>query len=96
MFPDICLHTDSIKGVLPEECKPCLHRLWVSILDLNQSTEGDSFEVFLALLVYEVASGYGPAFNDTGKRHRPGHGKVEVVSSADGKVREELHVTDAV
>lgn len=96
VFPDICLHTDSIKCVLPEKCKPCLHRLWVSILDLNQSTEGDSFEVLLTLLVHEVASGYGPAFNDAGERHRPGHREVEVVSGTNGKVREELHVTDAV
>lgn len=96
MFPDICLHTDSIKRVLPEECKPCLHRLWISILDLNQSTESDSFEVLLALLVHEVASGYGPAFNNAGERHRSGHRKIEVVSGTDGKVREELDVTNAV
>ena len=96
MFPDICLHTHSVKRMLPEECKPCLHRLWASILDLNQSTEGDSFEVLLALLVHEVTSGYGPAFDDAGERHRPGHGKVEVVRGTDGKIREELHVTDAV
>jgi hypothetical protein len=70
--------------------------LWVSILDLNQSAEGDSFEVLLALLVHEVASGYGPAFNNAGQRHRPRHRKVEVVSSTDGKVREEFYITDAV
>lgn len=96
MFPDIGLHTDTIEGVLAEEGKPDLHGLGVSILDLNETAQGDALEVLLALLMHEVASGDGPALSDARERHGSGHGEVEVVGGADGEVREEFHVADAV
>jgi hypothetical protein len=73
-----------------------LHGLRISILDLDQSAECNSFEVLLALLVNEVASGNSPAFHDARKGHGSGHGEVEVVSGTDSKVREELDVADTV
>jgi hypothetical protein len=82
--------------VLPEESKPGLHGLRISILDLYQSAKSDSFKVLLALLVHKVASGYSPAFDDARERHRSGHGEVEVVSGTDSEVCEELDVADTV
>lgn len=96
VFPDIGLHTNSVKCMLAEEGQPNLHGSGVSILDLNESAKSDTFEVLLALLVHEVAPGDGPAFGDARERHRPRHGEVEVVSGADGEVREEFHIADTV
>lgn len=82
--------------MLPEEGKPSLHGLGVSILNLDKAAEGDSFKVFLALFMHKVTAGDGPAFDDARERHWPGHGEVEVICGADGKISEELHIADAV
>lgn len=96
VLPDIRLHTNTVECVFAKESKPSLHGSGVSILDLNETAKSNSFKVLLALLVHEVASGDGPAFGDARERHRPRHREVEVVSGADGEVREEFHVADAV
>lgn len=96
MLPNIRLHTDSVKCVFPKESKPCLYRLRVAVLDLNQPTEGDPLKVFLALLVHKVASRDGPAFDDARKRHGTGNGKVKIIGGADGEVGEEFHILNAV
>jgi len=96
MLPNICLHTDSVKRVFPKESEPCLYRLRVAILDLNQPTESDSLKVFLALLMHKVASRDGPAFDHARKRHGAGNGKVKIIGGADGEVGEELHISNAV
>jgi hypothetical protein len=82
--------------MFPKEGQPCLNGLRVTILDLNQAAEGDPLKVLLALLVYEVTAGHGPALGDTGEGHRAGDGEVEVVGGTDGEVGEELQVLDAV
>lgn len=96
VFKNICLHTNSIKGVFPEKSEPSLHGLWAAILDLNQPAEGNSLEVFLALLVHEVASRNGPAFDEARQRHGTGDREVKVVGGTDGEVGEELDILDAV
>lgn len=96
MFPNIRLHTDSVKGVFPKEGEPRLHRLRVPILDLDQSAKGDPLEVLLALLMHKVASGDGPAFNDARKRHGTGNGKVQIIGGANGEVGEEFHILNTV
>lgn len=96
MLPNIGLHTDSVKGVFSKESEPCLYRLRVAILDLNQSAKGDSLEVLLALLVHEVASRDGPAFNDARKRHGTGNGKVQIIGGANGEVGEKFNVLNTV
>lgn len=85
-----------MEGVFPKESKPCLDRLRVTILDLDQATERDPLKVLLALLVYEVTASHGPAFGDTGERHGAGDGEVQIVGGTDGKVGEELQVLHAV
>lgn len=96
VFKHICLHTNSIEGVFPEKGEPSLHGLWAAILDLDQPAEGNSLEVFLALLVHEVASRNGPAFDKSRQRHGTGNREVKVVGGADGEVGEEFDVLDAV
>lgn len=96
MFIDICLHTDPIEGMFPEESKPGLHGLRISILDLDQTTERDSFKILLALLVHKVASWDGPAFDETRQWHGTGNGQVEIISGTDGEVGKELDILDAV
>lgn len=96
VFPDISLHANSVESVLAEEGQPRLYGLWVSILNLDQATESNSFEVLLALLVHEVASRDGPAFDDAREGHGTGDGEVKVVGGADGEVGEEFHVLNAV
>jgi hypothetical protein len=85
-----------MEGVFPKESQPCLDRLRVTILDLDQTTKRDPLKVLLALLVYEVTASHGPAFGDTGEGHGAGDGEVEVVGGTDGKVGEELQVLHAV
>jgi hypothetical protein len=96
MFPNISLHTNTIESMLAQESQPSLHRLGISILNLDETAEGDTLEILLALLVHEVASRDGPAFDDTGQRHGSGNGEVEVIRGADGEVGEEFDVLDAV
>lgn len=85
-----------MEGVFPKESQPCLDRLRVAILDLDQTAKRDPLKVLLALFVYEVTASHGPAFGDTGEGHGAGHGEVEVVGGTDGKVGEELQVLHAV
>lgn len=96
MLPDIGLHADTIKCVFPQESKPGLHCFWVSILNLDKPAEGDPLKILLALLVDEIASWDGPAFDDAWERDGTGDGEVEVIGSTDGEVGEELHIFDAV
>ena len=96
MLPHVGLHTNPVKGVLAEEGQPGLHRLRVTILDLNQTAEGDPLKVLLALLVDKVTADDGPALSDAGKRHGARDGEVEVVRSAEGKIGKELEVLNTV
>jgi hypothetical protein len=79
-----------MEGVFAKEGQPCLDCLRVTILDLDQTTKRNPLKVLLALLVYEVTAGHGPAFGDPGEGHGAGDGEVEVVGGTDGKVGEEL------
>jgi hypothetical protein len=79
-----------MEGMFPKEGQPCLDRLWVTILDLDQTAKRNPLKVLLALLVYEVTASHGPAFGDTGEGHGAGDGEVEVVGGTNGKVGEEL------
>jgi hypothetical protein len=96
VLPDVGLHTNSVEGVFPEESQPRLHGLRISIFDLNQSTESDSLEVLLALLVYEVTSRDGPTFDDARERNGSGDREVQIIRCADGEVGKKFHVFDAV
>jgi hypothetical protein len=82
--------------VFPEESQPCLDRLRVTILDLDQTAKCDPLKVLLALLVYEVTASHGPAFGDTGERHGAGDREVEVVGGTNCKIGEKLQVLHAV
>ena len=96
MFPDIGLHADAIKRMLPQEGQPSLYHIRMAILDLDESTKRYALKVLLALLVHEVASRERPPFNNARERDRPRDGKFQVIRSANGKVGEELHVSHTV
>lgn len=96
MLPDICLHADSIEGVLPEKCEPGLHPLQMAVFDLNQTAKSYPLKILLALFVDEVTSDYGPAFNHARQRHRTGDGEVEIVGGAEGKVCEKIQILNAI
>jgi hypothetical protein len=45
------------------EGQPYLYTLYVAILYLDQPSHGDSLEIFLTLLMDEVAARYSPSFH---------------------------------
>lgn len=65
-------------------------------MDLDEATHGDALEVLLRFLVHEVAAGHRPALCDSGERHGPFGGEVQVVGCAQREVGEELQIFDAV
>lgn len=96
MLPDVRLHTDSIECVLAKKSKPCLYCLWVAILNLNESAQGDTLEILLALLVDKVASQEGPAFDDAREGNGARDGEVEVVGGTNGEIGKEFYIVDTV
>ena len=64
MLPYIGFHTDTIVGMLSEKSKPHLYGFRMTILDLDQPPQCNSFEVLLAFLENEVAPRHCPAFCD--------------------------------
>ncbi len=63
IFPNIGLHTNTIIGMFSNEGQPYLYTLYVAILYLDQPSHGDSLEIFLTLLMDEVAARYSPSFH---------------------------------
>lgn len=96
MLPDICLHTNSVECMLAKKCQPCLDRLRVAVLDLDESAKGDPLKVLLALFMNEVASRDGPAFDDARERDGTRDGEIEIVCGTNGKVGKELDVLNTV
>lgn len=82
--------------MLAKKGQPCLDCLWVAVLDLDESAEGDPLKILLALLVNKVAPGDGPAFDNARERNGSGDGEVEIVRGANGKVGKELDVLNTV
>ena len=68
----------------------------MSILNLDQSPESDALKVLLALLVYEVATGYCPSLCDPRQWYGTSGWKVEIVCCAKRKIGEEFNISDAV
>ena len=64
MFPDVGLHAHPIEGMLSQKSQPCLDSLRIAIFDLDEPTECYPLKIFLALLVYEVASRECPALHN--------------------------------
>lgn len=62
---NVGLHTNPIISMLPEERKPDLHRLWISILYLDQPPHSPPLKVLLRFLVNEVAPRNSPSLNDS-------------------------------
>lgn len=96
VFPDVCLHTDSVVCVLLEKSQPDLHGLGVSVANLQESPSRDTFKVLLALLENEMRLWHCPALGDLGQRYGAEGREAQVVSGPEGKVAEELQVRDAV
>lgn len=82
--------------MLLQESQPQLHRLRVTVLDLDQPPERDTLKVFLRLLENEMRLGHGPALDHAREGHGAEGGQAEVVGSAERKVAEELEVADRV
>lgn len=96
VLPDICFHTHSVKCMLAKKRQPCLHCLWMAVLDLDESAKSDPLKILLALFVNEVASRDGPAFDDARKGNRSGDREIEVVSGTNGEIGKKLDVLNAV
>lgn len=79
VFPDVCLETDAIVHVFPQEGKPDMNGVRVTISDLNESPACNPLKVFLRLLVDEGAPWDGPTLRDLWQRDWPIGGKVEIV-----------------
>lgn len=82
--------------MLLQEGQPQLHRLRVTVLDLDQPPESDTLKVFLRLLENEMRLGHSPALDHAGQRDGAEGGQAEVVGGAEGEVAEELEVADRV
>lgn len=82
--------------MLLQEGQPQLHRLRVTVLDLDQSPERDTLKVFLRLLENEMRLGHGPALDHAGQRDGTEGGQAEVVGGTEGEVAEELEVADRI
>lgn len=68
----------------------------MAVLDLNESSHGDTFEVFLRLLEDEVGTWYCPALCYARQGDGASGAQTHVVGCADGEVGEEEKVTDGV
>jgi hypothetical protein len=96
MLPNICLHSHTVEGMLPQKRKPHLHSLRMAILDLDQPPPRDSLKVLLALLVHEIGPRHCPALDDLREGCRSRGWQAEIVCGAHGEVSHELDVADRV
>lgn len=96
MCPYISLHANTVIGMLPEKSQPNLNGFRIAILNLDQASEGDSLEIFLAFLEYKTTSRNSPSLGDSRQRHWPRSRKVEVISRPESEVGEEFKISYAV
>ncbi len=82
--------------MLPEKSQPNLNGFRIAILNLDQASEGDSLEIFLAFLEYKTTSRNSPSLGDSRQRHWPRSRKVEVISRPESEVGEEFKISYAV
>jgi hypothetical protein len=68
----------------------------MAVLDLDESSHGDTFEVLLRLLEDEVGAWYGPALCYARERDRASGAQTHVVRRADGEVGKEKEITNGV
>lgn len=94
-LPDVRLHADAVVRMLLKKGQPELHRFWVAVANLNQSSKGDSLKVLLRLLEDEVAPRHGPPLSDARQRNWTKRREFEIVRRSKGKVGEELEVPHA-
>lgn len=82
--------------MLLQKRQPHLHRIRVSVADLDQPPQRDPLKVLLALLEDEVRPGHRPALRHARERHGPVRGQAEVVGCPQREVAEELEVAQRV
>lgn len=68
----------------------------MSIKNLNQSSTSNSFEVLLALLVYEICPGDCPSLRYLGERYGTPRRQLEIICSTKRKIGHELEILYAV